>query len=397
MQNSATEVKSRTRRLVLLALVLAVFATTIIDVLSPLLLTEIADTFHVQVGTAGCIRSSSAIGGVIFGLLAAVLSNRYNHKTILIVGLSCEVIASIGGFLSPTLDFINAAFFLEGVGSVMVAAMAYSLIGDYYPPEKRTKPIGLIIAAGSSAFVITAPLIWIISDAGGWRSVLLLLILPVSAASLFFAFFAIPSKPAQTWSRNPKLFEGFRQVLSSRSAVVCLLGMMFLYASASVSTYLVSFWKIQFSIGNAIGATTMIVNSAVSVFSSAIFGRLVNRKGRKLLGVIGCVLFGIIIMLMFFMSVFLFSWGTSTSRLIFWALTVVAFNGLSLEQVPKFRGSMMSLIGAFSGIGSLLGISLGGMFLNLFDFQAMGVLLGSFGLVSAAIVFLLAKDRLDME
>ncbi len=141
----------------------------------------------------------------------------------------------------------------------------------------------------------------------------------------------------------------------------------------------------------------MIVNSAVSVFSSVIFGRLVNRKGRKLLGVIGCVLFGIIIMLMFFMSVFLFSWGTSTSRLIFWALTVVAFNGLSLEQVPKFRGSMMSLIGAFSGIGSLLGISLGGMILNLFDFQAMGVLLGSFGLVSAAIVFLLAKDRLDME
>jgi predicted MFS family arabinose efflux permease len=77
------------KKLFLSALAFAVFAAAVIDVMSPLLLTDIAKTFAVPVGTAATISSISSFVGVAVGLLMAFLSIRFNHKSLLLIGVFC--------------------------------------------------------------------------------------------------------------------------------------------------------------------------------------------------------------------------------------------------------------------------------------------------------------------
>ena len=69
-----------------------------------------------------------------------------------------------------------------------------------------------------------------------------------------------------------------------------------------------------------------------------------------------------------------------------------AFSSLTLEQVPRFRGTMMSITLAAMNTGGTLGAGVGGLALILYDYEFMGVSLGGMGLVGAAIFHLLVKD-----
>src|SRR4030067_1379288 len=113
----------------------------------------------------------------------------------------------------------------------MVGAMALALIGEFYPLEKRGKAVGWIVAAGFLAFTIGDPMTGLLVNFGGWRSIMLWFNLPVSAASLLFAFFVIPSKFGQdrVGGRAP-IFAGYSQTLMNRSAGACVIGGMLFFS-----------------------------------------------------------------------------------------------------------------------------------------------------------------------
>lgn len=73
-------------------------------------------------------------------------------------------------------------------------------------------------------------------------------------------------------------------------------------------------------------------------------------------------------------------------------IAIASGHNLTLEQVPQNRGTMMSISGVFSSIGASIGVSSGGLALGMLGFQSLGLTLGMFGLISAAIVYFLAKD-----
>jgi MFS family permease len=77
---------------------------------------------------------------------------------------------------------------------------------------------------------------------------------------------------------------------------------------------------------------------------------------------------------------------------LFFGLGASAANSLTLEQVPKLRGTMMSLTSAAQNLGSALGATLGGITLILFDYLIMSSALGALGLVAAIIFYFLTKD-----
>jgi predicted MFS family arabinose efflux permease len=380
-------------KLFLPALAFAVFATTIIDVAAPLLLTDIAKTFQVQIGIAGSIRSGSSIAGVIFGLLVAVFSVRFKHKSLLLLGLVFESMAGLGSFLAPTLQFLYLSHFFEGIGSVMVAAMTYSLVGEFYPLEKRGKAIGWIVAAGSFGFIIGAPIIGIIANIANWRAVMLWFVLPVSLASLVFSYVIIKPKKTEKENRvSAPILAGCKQALSNKSVLGCLIGAMFFASAAAMSVFLVSFWKYQFSINTSMGSITILVNSIVAALGGIIAGRLLNRVGRKLMGVVAGLAESLLIIFTVLMPNFALSWGLSAGRIWCYGLATTAFASLTLEQIPKFRGTTMSLSGAFSGLGTLLGITIGGLALDLYNYQAMGIVLGMSGIVSIIVIAFLVRN-----
>ena len=76
----------------------------------------------------------------------------------------------------------------------------------------------------------------------------------------------------------------------------------------------------------------------------------------------------------------------------FSAIVFTAANALTLEQVPRFRGTVMSLSQASFSLGGVLGTGLGGLMVLLSGYEAMGISHGAMMLVAMLILYFLAKE-----
>jgi len=223
--SSLIQEKSFPGKLFLTSLAMSNFATGPLGVLTGLLLIDIALTFEVSVGVMGQINTLSYVVAVIFSLFMGILSVRFRHKSLLMIGLLCVSISALGCFLAANFNLILTFYSLSGVGTAMVFPMAITLIGEHFPLEKRGNAVGWIIAAGSLSYLIGAPVIGFIAGIWGWRFVLLGFVIPISLASLFLAFIGLPSalrKNQRTISKGTYL-GSFKGVLLNRSATACLL------------------------------------------------------------------------------------------------------------------------------------------------------------------------------
>lgn len=381
------------KKLFLSALAFAVFAAAVIDVMLPLLLTDIAKTFGVPVGTAATISSISSLVGVGVGLLMAILSVRFKHKPLLLIGVLCISLAALGSYLAPSLLLMQTLYSLNGVGSVMVGAMALTLIGEIYPLEERGKAVGWIVASGFLAFTVGAPMTGLLASIGNWRSIMLWFNLPVSIASLIFAFVVLPSKIGENQPvHRTNVLAGLGHVLKNKSALACLIGSMFAFSTTAITTFVISFWRHQFALITSWGSIITMINATSAAAGGLVAGRMLNRTGRKLLGVSAGLVESVFIIFTVFMPSLILSETVSFVRVWCYGMMAASFASLTLEQVPKFRGTMMSLRGTFGGIGAFLGIQLGGMVLNSYNYQMVGILLGSLGFAAIATFLFLTKD-----
>jgi len=382
-------------RFLLLSLIVVVLATTVIDVIIPLFLLEIAKSFHVSPAIASQIRTFSAIAQVVPALLLGFLSVRFKAKSLLIVGVLCIIVASVGSYFAYNIGSMQFFYSFNGIGSVLVSAMALVIIGEFYPLHEKPKLVGVITATGALGYVVGAPLSALISNLGSWRLTFTLLVLPISIAGVILAFYLIPSTPQvkqSTILREP-FWSGFMEILRNKSAVACLIFQIFFLSLFAIGTFSIAFFKDTFKITTDF-ASWIVVGSALSgAFGSLISGRfLINRLGRKTITVIASLLSGILAIFAFYMpslwAVLVFRY----SSLFLWGIAVAAGASLMLEQVPKFRGPMMSLRVAFAGIGSAIGVAIGGAVLTLYDYPTIALTLGTLGIIGSITLWLIAKD-----
>lgn len=396
-EETATQ-KSLRRRFLLPALGLSVFSVWLITVTFQLLLIDIAHTFQVQVGTASLVAAVGSISGIVAGLLMAVLSVRFNHKLFLLIGLLCTSLSAVGFFFAPNFDVVLAINIGVGTGIALATSMAYSLIGDFYPLEKRGRAIGWIVASTTLAYVVGAPVIGVLSNFGGWRVVAISLAFPVVLASLLLSFFVIPKKSTQNQPiRKEPFYEGCKQAFTNRSAVAILFVTMLTMAEGSISFYAISFFRSSFGISITLGSIIIVIGNILAAAGGVAGGFLVNRVGRKPLGVAACLIGGLLTLSFTFMPTFLLSWGLSAVRFFFSGIALTAGGALVIEQLPKFRATMMSLNTTFMNLGMLSASIAGGIALDLYNYQTLALILGGLGIIGTVVWISLVNDPCKIQ
>ncbi|HTY75281.1 MAG TPA: MFS transporter [Candidatus Nanoarchaeia archaeon] len=385
--------KGLQRKLFLPALVVSNFSVWLITVTNSLLLIEIANTFEVSVGTASLMVTVGSVTGIVTGILTSILSIRYEHKLLMISGLLATAMAGAGLYLAPTFGLLLLVNIGVGFGIAVTGSMAYSLVGEFYPLEKRGRAIGWLVAGAILASVVGAPVSAVIASIGTWRLVMLSFIFPIAVFSIALSIGAIPkpSDESQAVQAEPFL-AGCRQTSSNPSAIATLLVGMFAMAESTIGFYLVSFFRTQFAISVEVGSLVVVVGNLLSAAGGVVGGTLVNRVGRKPLGLIAGFLAALLTLTFAFMPTFETSWGLNALRFWFAGMSFTAGGSLVIEQVPKFRGTVTSLNGAFVNAGMLLASITGGIALNLYSYQTIAVLLGSFGVIGTVIWILLVRD-----
>ena len=390
--NSLDQVRGYSK-LLLPSLALSVLSTWLITVTFQLLLIDIAQTFEVQVGTASMMASVGSISGVAFGLLMAFLSVKYNHKLLLLVGLSFTILAALGFYFAPNFFVLMISNIGVGGGIAVVTAMVYSIIGDVYPLEKRGRAIGVTVASVALAFVVGAPLVGIIANFGDWRSVMILLSLPFTLVSLGLVALVAPNGQNNNNSvESESFYTGCRKAFSCSATVAALMVTAFMFCESAIGYYSVSFFREQFGMTISWGSIFILVANLIGAIGGAFAGLLVNRIGRKRLGTITLVIAGIITLLFTFLPTVESSAALNIARFWFSSMTFTAGGALIIEQLPKFRSTMMSLNTAFMNVGMLLASLIAGVLLNTYGYQAVGVVLGSLGILGAVVWIAFVKE-----
>jgi len=382
-------------RLFLPSLAFSYFAPGSLGVLVTLLLIDIGKTFNVPVGIMGQINTPYSIVAVVFALLMGLLSVRFEHKSLLLMGLLFIGISALGCLLAPDFNVMLASYSLSGIGWAMVSPMTVALIGDNLSVKKRTNAVGLVIAASALSYLIGAPVTALIAGVGGWRLPLIGFVIPILLISLLLAFFGLPSASN---SRKPTVegktyLRSFRDVLSNRSATACLVGDA-LRSAAFVAALIfgTSFFRQRFLVSTDFASIVILGAASCYAFGSLVSGRLVNRLGRKPSTVLTALLAGGFTISYAYVPNLWLSLTLQFAAAYFFGMVTSASNCLALEQIPKFRGTMMSVDTAAINLGYAVGTVVGGLVLLSFDYEGLGMALGVMGVAAAGVFYFLTID-----
>jgi MFS transporter, DHA1 family, inner membrane transport protein len=393
MEKTTEMSKPAQSRFLLPVLGLAVLSTWLVTVIFQILMIDIAYSFDVQVGTASMAASVGSISGIIFGLLMAVVNVRFNHKLLLLLGLLSTTLGTLGYYFAPSFPLLLASNIGVGGGIAIVTAMAYSIIGDVYPLEKRGRAVGVIVAATTLASVIGGPTAGFLASYGDWRMVVIALALPVVLVGLVLSALVIPKNPGTNPGMVKEPFSvGCKHAFSTVSAFAALLVTMLMFCEGAIGYYSVSFFREHFGMSVAWGSSFVLVASIVAASGGIIAGLLVNRVGRKKLGMITFVVASALTLVFTFMPTVELSALFSVVRYWFSAMAATAGGSLIIEQLPRFRSTMMSLNTAFMNVGMLLASLIGGFALNSYGYQVLGLVLGGLGLLGTVVWITLVKE-----
>jgi len=378
------------------SLALAVFGTSMLDVLSSLFLIDLARTFFgssdlIYLAIVSQIVTISSIAAIIFGVLNGFLSVRVKHKTLLLFGALCIVVGAVGCLLAPSLLFLQIFYPFDGIGTIIVGAMAFTLIGDSLPLEKRARAIGVVTSSGIVSTAIGFAIAGFGAKIGGYHSYLAWYVLPVSLVALFAAYFFVPKNLQQVAVVKQSFSESFKQVFLNKSAVACLLGNMFLTAGGVWSFFAATFWRKNYSLSIEVVAVITVAVVLVYALGGFMGGRFIDRFGRKRFVVYTWLTRGVLIVAIVFMPDLYSALFMSFVATLIGGFAVTGSHNLIVEQVPKSRGTMMSINGVFASIGVTIGTACGGLALTQ-GFQMLGLSLGIFAIIAALIILFIAKE-----
>jgi len=182
-------------------------------------------------------------------------------------------------------------------------------------------------------------------------------------------------------------------VLLNRSAVACLLGSALNAACwQAIVFYSASFLRQTFQVSAGFASLYIIGGASIYTVGSLVSGRIINRFGRKRTTVAMSVLAGAFTLLYYNVSDLWISTALAYVASLFTGFRSSASGSLTLEQVPAYRGTMMSVSSATGNMGVALGSGLGGVMLLWYDYSAMGIALGGAGVAASLLFQLLVRD-----
>jgi predicted MFS family arabinose efflux permease len=343
-----------------------------------LFITDIAQVFRIDVGAVGFVRSVAEVSAVVMGVLLGVLSVRYRQRSLLLVAIGIMCVGAVALGTNTIFPLFVLTFAGLGASRLVIRSMTQSLVGALFTLEERPKITGYLMIGEGGGYLVGSTLSILLPS---FQALALIFLLPASALTLVLVLKQIPVTPLV--QQNP--LSAFREVFHNRSATTVFTSNLLLHASVNhcYLTFFMPLFLQRFQADRGLVAMTLSAVMLSFTFLSFIIGRVINRFGRKPVVVssaIGIILFAIIMMLSLDFSASMLAWIGGMTMFGFY---IASSNSYALEQVPEYRGTMMSLHLTAQFIGMAIGSAVGGVILMSYGFDGLGwfSLLGVLGVI----------------
>jgi predicted MFS family arabinose efflux permease len=265
--------------------------------------------------------------------------------------------------------------------------IANAMVGSHFAAEQRPRVISYITVGGASAYLVGSLSISAIRD---WRLAFAVLMLPLALLNVGLVLKAVPQLRRPSTQSN--YVSALRSVLWNQSATASLLSNALVFITwGIVLSYGASFFRQHFGLDASVVAYLYVPLSLAYILAGVLTGRIVHRVDRKALTTISAVLHGACFILFLnvpnlWISLIVWLLSSATS-----GMRYAVYNGIVLEQVPAYRGTMMALSQVTQDLGSFIGTGIGGAILVLASYEVLSIL-GVASIVAAGIFWLIVQD-----
>ena len=381
-----------------IVLYVAVFVATFgISLVSPLL-PVYAENLGATGVWIGFTFASFAITHSISGPLIGRLSDRYQRKPFIILGLLCYLAAALGYLTADSFAQIIAFRMLSGVGTGLIFSVARAYIGEMVPSGYEGRWFGVFATADIIGFGSGPMFAGLIRGWLGFDAVFIAMALIMGASTLIIMIL-LPPRPPQALNTNQKaLFQTNASIwnaLKDRLTVALTFRhVLFSFSWGSTLAFLAVRLENELLIGPvAIGLAFGVQNFASGI-SQPMLGWLTDHMNRVILVAVGLVFAGGCVVAVGSVGnlplvlVFMILLGASG------AMTQVAASALEIVAGRRVGlGTVIGLGSSGGGVGILCGAVLGGYLVDLFDTSAAFLFAGAVMIFGTPLFLLLVKGQ----
>ncbi|MGW0890741.1 MFS transporter [Saccharopolyspora sp. NPDC002578] len=303
-----------------------------------------------ELGVAGSVVQLTItlnfLGYCLGALVYGPLSDRFGRRGVMLIGNSIMLVGALGCAIAPSIEFLLAARFVQGIGASTSVVLVFVIISDLYRGERAMAMFGMTNAAMSILMTIAPPLGGLVNRTIGWRGNYLVVFAVTALGLLLVALFLPETKGQLDRSGARKVVGDYRRLLGSGLFVATSLVPSLLFAS-----YMVFIASSSFLYVGAFGLSTLefALHLLLIVASFAIPSMLAT-KVIPLLGgpestvriSFGVALAGVVLFLLIGGGAV----ATTVSIMLFcvgFAICYPVVFGRSMEVVPELGGAASSL------------------------------------------------------
>lgn len=359
---SQTTSPNHGRMLPTLLLLLTVFGPISMDLYLPALPALSADlgaiTSVAQLTITACL-----IGLAAGQLIAGPLSDRFGRRGILLIGIALYIATSALCAISPTMELLIAARFVQGLAGGAGIVIAQAAGRDIYSGGELIRFYGRLTVVGGFAAIIGPILGGLLNTFSDWRG--LFVFLAVIGAGILVVTLLVfrETLPAANRTRGGfgQTMHDYRTLLSDRVFLGAVLNQGFLYAALFAylagSTFVLQDiyglsplgYALAFGLNSA-GFMTFGYLAGRAAERWSVFGTLATGILVAGIGALGLLASGIVVMPLWVVLVSLFLLAAGV------AISSPPATTLALVDYPQMAGTASSLLGmirfGFGGIAA---------------------------------------------
>jgi predicted MFS family arabinose efflux permease len=125
--------------------------------------------FEISPGQFSVLASSYSFSAGVTGIFYSTVADKYDRKKLLLIMLFFFIISTLLCALAPNFEMLLLARIFAGVFGGIITPVAYAILTDLIPFERRGKAMGTLLATFSITSILGIPTGLAISDIWGWR------------------------------------------------------------------------------------------------------------------------------------------------------------------------------------------------------------------------------------
>jgi DHA1 family bicyclomycin/chloramphenicol resistance-like MFS transporter len=343
------------------------------------------------------VITSYLLGMGLAQLFFGPLSDRFGRKIPLLAGLGIYALCALAIVFVPTFAGLLALRFVQGIGAAATRVISVSVVRDVYGGRMMAEVMSLVMMVFMIVPVIAPSVGQLIMIFAEWH----MIFVAICIFAVFVATLVIVKLPETLPDDHRRPFtptaivEGFRIVLTNRTALFYTLAMSFIFGGLfgfinSAQQILVGVYDLGVWFPLAFAGFAGLM--AVASFANS---KLVNRYGMRRLS--HSALVG------FTLASFVWIAAASIMPLPFWLFVVIYacamfqfgliganFNAMAMEPLGRVAGTASSVLGFTQTIvGSLIGAAIG----QAFDGTVRPLAFGFFAVAVIGFVFVLIAEK----